>query len=273
MCWGTKQPVGQTCSVAASLFCYCKTAFRHGLFCRSPLDFRGAAVVSLPWQAPETMDLHELLLPALLLDKNAFLAIYEAPNGLLSALLTVLLAGVSTALGQSVTLFINQVSPRRFGFTVLVSSALYVFNYLVWALSLWGIGHGLFGSDVPLEQTVRTVGLGYAPLLFSFLAFVPFFGVGLGSLLSLWSLLAIVVGAQVGLELGLWQAALCGGLGWLMLQTVQRTVGRPLVTLSKWLRARAAGVERIREVLGTDDLVQEMLAERGLYEDASGRVV
>lgn len=218
------------------------------------------------------MNLHELLLPALLLDKKAFLAVNEAPDGLFSALLTVLLAGVSTALGQSVVLFINQVSPRRFGFTVLVSSALYLFNYLVWALSLWGIGHWLFGSSVPLEQAVRTVGLGYAPLLFSFLVFVPFFGVGLGSLLSLWSLLAIVVGAQVGLELPLWQAALCGGLGWLVLQTMQRTVGRPLVPLSRWLRSRAAGVERIREVLGTEDLVEEMLSERSLPEDTTGVV-
>ncbi len=219
------------------------------------------------------MDLRELLLQALLLDKSAFLTVYKAPDGSFLAFATVLLAGMATALGQSVVLFVNQVSPRRFGFTVLVSSALYVFNYLVWALSLWGIGRWVFGSSVPLEQTVRTVGLGYAPLLFSFLAFVPFFGVGLGSLLSLWSLLAIVVGAQVGLELPLWQAALCGGLGWLVVQLVQRTVGRPLVTLSSWLRARAAGVERIREVLGTEDLVEELLAERGLQgEDVSGAV-
>ena len=210
------------------------------------------------------MDLREFL-QALLLDKNAFLTVQRAPDGSLWALSTVLLAGVSTALGQSVVLFINQVSPRRFGFTVLVSSALYVFNYLVWALSLWGIGHGLFGSHVPLIQTVRTVGLGYAPLLFSFLVFVPFFGVGLGSLLSLWSLLAIVVGAQVGLDLPLWQAALCGGLGWLAVQLMQRTVGRPLVTLSRGLRARAAGVGRIREVLATEELV-ETLAEELLTE-------
>lgn len=212
------------------------------------------------------MDLRELLFQALLLDENAFLTVYKARDGSFWALLTVVLAGVSTALGQSVVLFINQVSPRRFGFTVLVSAALYVFNYLVWALSLWGVGHALFGSNVPLEQTVRTVGLGYAPLLFSFLAFIPFFGVALGSLLSLWSLLAVLVGAQVGLELPLWQAALCGGLGWLVVQLVQRTVGRPLVTLSRWLRARAAGVERIREVLATEDLVEDLLKESAVQD-------
>lgn len=205
------------------------------------------------------MELFYLLIDALRLREDAFLAVQTSPNGSALALSVVLLAGIATALGQSVVLFINRVKPRRFVLTVFISSALYVFSYAVWAASLWGLGRVLFGSEAPLNEVVRTVGLGYAPHLFSFLAFVPFLGIGLGSVLTVWSLFAIVTGVQVGLGLTVWQAFVCAGLGWLVLQILQRTVGYPLLNLSRWLKARAAGVEQIRESLATDDLIEEIL--------------
>ena len=204
-------------------------------------------------------DLLPYLFDALRLREKAFLAVQRSPDGSVLALTVVLLAGVATALGQSVVLFINRVKPRRFVLTVFISSALYVFSYAVWAASLWGLGRVLFASEASLNEVVRTVGLGYAPHLFSFLAFVPFLGIGLGSVLTVWSLFAIVTGVQVGLSLSVWQAFVCAGLGWLVLQILQRTVGHPLLRLSCWLKARAAGVEQIRESLEPDDLIEGIL--------------
>lgn len=205
------------------------------------------------------MDLLAYLFDAIRLREEAFLAVQSSPEGATLALTVVLFAGVSTALGQSVILFINRVKPRRFILTVGISSALYVFSYAVWGASLWALGHLLFGSDASFGEVVRTVGLGYAPHLLSFLAFVPFLGIGLGSVLTIWSLFAIVTGVQVGLELSVWQAFVCAGLGWVILQLLQRTVGYPLLQLSRWLKARAAGVEKIRESLAADDLIEEIL--------------
>lgn len=204
-------------------------------------------------------DLFDLLIGALALREEAFLGVQRSPEGPAFALTVVLLAGVATALGQSVVLFINRVKPKRFVLTVLISSALYVFSYAAWAISLWGLGRVLFASEAALDQVIRTVGLGYAPHLFSFLAFIPFLGIGLGSVLTVWSLFAIVIGVQVGLGLNVWQAFVCAGLGWLALQVLQRTLGHPLLQVSRWLKARAAGVEQIRESLAADDLIEEIL--------------
>lgn len=88
---------------------------------------------------------------------------------------------------------------------------------------------------------MRAVGLGYAPYLFSFFVLVPYFGNPIGLLLSVWSLIAVVRGVQVVLDLSNWQALLCAFLGWLLLQLIQRTIGRPLTGGVRWLRRRVAG--------------------------------
>lgn len=189
----------------------------------------------------------ELTRQALLLREHAFHVIQALASGSSLALVIVLLAGLSTAVGQSVVLFVNRVKPRRFVVSLLVSSSLYVFVYLFWALSIWLVGRYLLGSEQSLARVARAVGLGYAPQLFNFLAFMPYFGGPVGALLSLWSLLAILVGVQMAFEVTLWQALLASGAGWLVLQALQRTVGRPLMMLSRWLQRRAAGVELITD--------------------------
>lgn len=207
------------------------------------------------------MTLRDLLLQTLLLKEEAFVAVQTSPDGSALALLTVLLAGLATALGQSVVLFINRVKPRRFVLSVLMSSSLYIFSYAAWALSIWGVGHLIFDRGLGFQPVLNTVGLGYAPHVFAFLVFVPFWGAGLGRVLTLWSLLSIMVGVQVGLSLGWWQAFLCTGLGWLSLQVLQRTIGHPLLSTVRWLQARAAGVEQIREQLASEDLIELLTQE------------
>jgi hypothetical protein len=178
---------------------------------------------------------------ALTLEESVFVAVQTSPIGLRVALTVVLLAGLSEALGQCVVLFAARVKPRRFLASLLLSASLYGFSFLFLSASIWLVGTQVFGRAVAFETIVRTVGLGYAPYLFSFFVLTPYFGNPIGLTLGVWSLLAILEAVRGALELSLVQAFWCTALGWLLLQVVQRTVGRPIVAGARWLRRRIAG--------------------------------
>ena len=184
-----------------------------------------------------------LLGGALRLEPGVFGQAEALPTGLRTALLVVLLAGFSTALGQSAVLFINRIKTGRFAVSLAVAAVIFAFTYLFWTTSILLTARYVFHSAADWRGVATAVGLGYAPRVFGLLVFTPFFGVPVSVLLSLWSLLAILTGIGSVLGLADWQALLCSVLGWLMLQLLERTVGRPVVGVARWLRRRAAGAE------------------------------
>ncbi len=153
----------------------------------------------------------------------------------------VVLAGLSAALGQSVVLFASRVRPRRFVFSLVFSACIYTFSFFFLASSIWLVGDLAFRRESNFGEIMRAVGLGYSPYLFSFFTLAPYFGNPISVLLAVWSLVAIARGIHVVLALNLWQTLLCAFLGWLLLQILQRTIGRPLVGGVRWLRRRVAG--------------------------------
>ena len=183
---------------------------------------------------------------ALALDDSVYVLISQAPWRNTFVTLVVVLAGLSEALGQSLVLFASRVKKRRFVFSLLFSAFVYTFSFFFLALSIWLVSTQVFGrtagfDTVGFDTVMRAVGLGYAPYLFSFFVLAPYFGNPISLLLSVWSLVAVNRGVQVSLGLSLEQALLCTFLGWLLLQLLQRTVGRPLVGGVRWLRRRVAG--------------------------------
>ena len=179
--------------------------------------------------------------------------------------LIVVLAGFSEALGQSIVLFASRVKKRRFVFSLFFSALVYTSSFFFLTLSVWLVSQ-VFGHAASVGTVTRAVGLGYAPYLFSFFSLVPYFGNPVGLLLGIWSLFAVNQGVQVALGLTFWQALASTFLGWLLLQLVQRTVGRPLVGGVRWLRRRVAGAplatsrEELRELF---DLPQYPKARLG----------
>lgn len=190
------------------------------------------------------------------LDEATFQLIHTLPLSLLAALLVVLLAGLSQAVGQSVVLFINQVRPLRFVFSLLLSTVLFVFGYSFWALSTWVIVHFIFAGDATLIEVIRTLGFSYAPLIFSALMVFPYLGMPIFVVLSIWSLWAIVVGIDAITALDRWQTFTSTALGWAVLQLLQRTVGQPIVTLGRWLTNQVAGGRLIRDRSRLSQLLQ-----------------
>ncbi|NEQ27966.1 MAG: hypothetical protein F6K28_55055, partial [Microcoleus sp. SIO2G3] len=198
----------------------------------------------------------ELLLGAIALSAEAFKLIQSLPQGAIAALYIVLIAGFSQALGQGTVLFVNRVKPLRFFLSLLIGSVLFVFTVLFWGLSTWLVSFVLFKVNIPYGIIWCTLGFAYAPLILSFLVALPYLGVPIQVLLSIWTLLAFVMGLRVALGLTVWQALCCSVLGWLVFQIVQRTIGRPVAILGKWLSNTVAGTRLVTDMQGLEQLLQ-----------------
>ena len=214
-----------------------------------------------------------LLNGALRLEATAFRQAEALPTGLRTALLVVLLAGSSTALGQSAVLFINRIKSGRFAASLAVAALIFAFTYLFWTTSTLLIARYVFHSAATWRSVATAVGLGYAPRLFGLLVFMPFFGIPIFVLLSLWSLLAIVTGVSSVLGLPEWQALVCSVLGWLVLQLLERTVGRPVVGVARWLRRQAAGAEVVTSWRSLEALIDPDLDDPDAGSGLEGSLV
>jgi len=176
------------------------------------------------------------------LDPDIFHLFQQDELTLWIALSIVALASLSEAMGQSVVLFINQVRPKRFALSLVIATVRHIVGYCLWTTIIWLMITYLFDLKPAWLLVARVVGLSYAPQLLAFFGLTPFLGNPFSWILSFWSLMAIIVAIHMGLELTLWQAIAASGLGWLLIQIWQRTLGRPIYGLGRWIEDRAAGV-------------------------------
>jgi hypothetical protein len=174
-------------------------------------------------------------------ERGVIANIYTDPGVFWLSLMLVFLAGVSESIGQSVVLFVNEVSPRRVVFSLVVGALLFVGGYVLWVVSIWVVALLLFDPTTDFRDVVAAVGLGYVPLFLGFLGLIPYFGAGILTLLYLW--VFVVVTTAVGAVLGLnpYQSVVTSTLGILIILTARSTIGRPLVRTSRRIRNFAAG--------------------------------
>ena len=187
--------------------------------------------------------------PALLEAAGAAAGTEAGPRAFALAIGVVVVAGVSTLLGQSVTLFINRVRPGRFVLSLVMNGLLLVIGWLVWALVLWVIGLWLF----PITPTYRTmlllIALSYAPLAFGFLILIPWMGPFIQRLLYVWSFIIVVGALMFEFQVGFVPALVAAGIGWLVLLGMTLTIGRPIVALRNLLWHKVTG-SRMDAMLG-----------------------
>jgi hypothetical protein len=200
--------------------------------------------------------LWEVVIAAITLNPEAFRAMEKLPQGNTIAFILLLLVGLSNALAQAIVLFVNRVSRVRFVICLLISALLFAFSYLFWILSVWAVSHLLFRVDVSFGVVYRTLGLATAPLLLSFFIALPYLGVPVQVLLSLWNLLAFVRGFSISAGLTLWQVFWCGIIGWFVLQVAQRSIGKPVATFGKWLSNTAAGTYLVTDLRQLEETLQ-----------------
>jgi hypothetical protein len=189
-------------------------------------------------------DAARFIADTLALRPEAFRSALElGPAGVRLGLLVVFLAGLSTAVGQSVILFAHRVSPRRFAASLLVQAVLFVLGFTTWVVATWVVAGTVFGRPAPVAIALTAIGLAYAPQLFAFFVLTPYFGTPIGTVLSVWTLLATVLATATVFGFGPFEAAACAGLGWLLSQLLQRTVGRPVILIGRLVRRAVAGVD------------------------------
>lgn len=183
----------------------------------------------------------------LLLHPETFIQVNGLPLSLIASILVVLLAGLSQTFGQSVMLFVNRVRPLRFVLSIAIAAVIFGFNYNFWVLSTWLVARWGFGINLPLVGVIKTLGFSYAPLLLGFLMVIPYFGMPILIVLSIWTLMAIATGLGVVSNLGIWQAFECCLGGWIVLQISQRIVGKAIARLTSKIVDWGAGVELVTE--------------------------
>jgi hypothetical protein len=184
------------------------------------------------------MQLAELIRGALLLQSGT-----AAGASLAQALLIVLLAGLSTALGQSVMLLASRVAPRRFLGSLFVQAFIFSAGFLLWSLTIWLGSRYFFDADQAFNITVIAIGVGYSPFLLSLFVLVPYLGSFFSLLLSVWALLAILVTTRDLLDLTLLQTLVTGGFGWLLLHLLNRLAGGPLLQFNSMRRRQVRRIE------------------------------
>ncbi|UBF30025.1 CAAX protease (plasmid) [Kovacikia minuta CCNUW1] len=177
------------------------------------------------------------------LNGEVFQRIITLPKGMTLAISVVLLAGLSLAVGQGIILFINRVQPTRFVFTLLVNAILYLFEFLFLVLSTWFICLFTKSVNLSLPTLLIVLGLSYAPLLFSFLGALPYLGFPLLRILSIWHLLAMVVGFGAVANMGAGFAFGYVALGWFVRELLEHTVGQPIAHFGKTIVDWVAGVD------------------------------
>ncbi|MFO7545698.1 MAG: hypothetical protein R6W77_09405 [Trueperaceae bacterium] len=177
-------------------------------------------------------------------------------SGLRLALSVVFFAGLSQAVGQSLVLFANRVSPRRFVASLILFATVFTTTFLFWAATVWLIAGRLFDHPRPFATAVAAVGLAYAPQLLAFFTLTPYFGSLLWIVLTTWTLIAIVIATQVTFDLATPRAIAAAALGWVLLQALQRTLGRPVARWNTRLKHLVAGrvLAPLRAALPQDTL-------------------
>lgn len=195
------------------------------------------------------------------LNGETFQQIVSVPWGFWFALAVVLAAGLSLAVGQSIILFINQVKPVRFIFSLLLNAVLYVCGFLFLVLSTWLITLLPWSVEVSLGNLIRVLGITYAPLLFGFLGAMPYLGIPLLTLLSVWHFLALVVGFAALTGVSLTHAVGYVAVGWGVLQILQRVIGQPIANLGRWVADKVAGVELSTDRQDVIEMVRSRILE------------
>ncbi len=192
----------------------------------------------------------------LALDPNLFQLIEQFSQRSWGAAAVVLLAGLSLGVAESVVLFINRVRPARFIFSLLIGAVLFAFGYGFWVLTTWLSSAWLLRINLSLETIALVLAYSYAPLMFSFVGALPYFGVPLLRLLSVWTLLAMMLGFSAVADLSWVRAFEAVVVGWIMLQLLQQTVGQPVAALGRWLANTVAGVRLVTDWRSLNDLLR-----------------
>jgi hypothetical protein len=212
----------------------------------------------------------QLIGGALTLNGEVLLAARDAPRAYWAAVILALAAGVSLTLGQCVVLFANRVPSGRFAATVFAGALVYAARLLLWAVAIWVVGLFSPRYALPLDTTFLAVCFGQAPQLFGFFIMIPYIGMSLRRILDAYSLIVVVAGLRVMLDVPVLAAFLAAGLGWLLQSFVAGLLERPLAGVRGWMWRTASGREEYETARAIVNELMDSPAAPGAAGEARG---
>jgi hypothetical protein len=162
-------------------------------------------------------------------------------------------------LGQSVVLFANRVTPRRFMVSTVMSGVMLIVSVFFYALTIWFIVRFAMGVQRTYFSTVLIlVSLSYAPLVFSIFTLLPYMGNFIYQTVRVWSLLALVVGVAAVAQSQFWVGILACLLGWLFIQFITHIPIFKIKAIDAWVwRVMTGTSQRMDSLMLADQLAIE----------------
>lgn len=200
----------------------------------------------------------DLIKGVLRLNPAVFQAALDSSITGIFALVILFFAGLSDTIGHSVVFFANRVPRGRFLLAVIVEALIFVAGVFFWAGSIWLMADFLFDVEQSYGYVVRTVALGYAPLLFGFLILLPYLGNIIFIVLRVWVLLAVLVGVSVAYDFSFWPTLICSVSGWILLTFLARLPFLRVKRVDDFLWRFSTGVP---EELNTQEAVERYMRE------------
>lgn len=172
-------------------------------------------------------DLLHLIETVSLFNRSGIERLLFHPNLEIMAILVILLAGISMAIGQSVVLFINRVTPTRFVFSLLVSGVGYALWFLIYALAFWLTARYSLQEDISYRQTILWVFIGHAPMVLGFLIFIPYLGILIRYILQVLTFFTVTLTLSIAYG-EWWNVFLVSFTTWIGLEVLTWLVSKPL---------------------------------------------
>lgn len=126
------------------------------------------------------------------------------------ALVIVILAALSRALGTAVILLLNRETLPAFLIVIFLDIISIVISYYFWTFTIWKIGQWLKSNPPTYRELLSPIGFAYAPQILNFLTLIPLLGRPIELVLSVWTLLAVIVAVRQALTIKMFWAAMIG---------------------------------------------------------------
>jgi hypothetical protein len=107
-------------------------------------------------------------------------------------------------------------------------------------------------GNATLTEVVLVVGLGYAPMLLSFLVLIPYLGTLIGRVLQAWTLLTILASIAVAANSSLWQVLAPALVAVLLILVVRRWSDRVSVAVLGGVSRRFVGADVMQRTRAMD---------------------
>ncbi len=198
----------------------------------------------------------QLIGQVLRLNPVAYERLFSIPDGWQLALAVLIIAGISYEIGQSVVLFANKVSRKRFLFSLIISALALAVSIVAWAFSIWALVEIFFDASLPASVVLTAVSISFAPYIFGFLILLPYLGNIIFYILRIWVLLAVIVGVQVAYQIGFFQSLLLSLVGWGILELLTQLPILHLDRFDQWLWQLTTGKQ---DQLQTAELVERFV--------------